>query len=869
MLISKQSRQSVKQSPRPLAESAVKTRHTQPLLLTHIYLPTNHLDWWTARPPAAGAVTALREERYRALLREFHANIATVAGDDVDDGNFVDPYGLTADTGIETAGGAPADVAAYFELYPMRRASWHTVPEASAVQPAPEFRIRHAVVDGSVPRFANLRFVGDATPRRVIVSVDRNVIWIDFALAQRAVALQAGFAGGPDAEGRERNRESFRLEAWRSDGSLVGATTGGNLTDRNWASRGVELLALRDDRADIRTVRFSHEDVAAFTPDEALFVYRVWHEPLPAAVVRQGTVTNFPLETFVGHQHRDHPDLPAQPADPPRATYETPPSLEMAGGVFSYGIVDLPLPFGCDRAAVFLRGFKIIPGVEARNRREPQPQKFSRLRVSLVATQAPSADNRRISFRLDDEYSWGEEREERGDALVAAYWSVLAWHSDRAELFRSFAFGASNFHPRKNGHSFSVRHDRPLADAGSVAAGGGPDAVYGQLFGGLTSYNLTLPRPVEPQIYAFAVGSYGQDFPPAEFFDDDEAPPWEYIISALITGGSVGAAGLVGIGKLIGHAIAETRLSNIVPLTAPLAYAEDGTRIGWSFVTNLDETLDRDERASTQAGGMVLSGRSINAIAPGSAGVDADGRPNVFVVTLRTGARAREDSDEPFNAGTLDIRLDADQAIAVMGTFDFVPEDEVRELDVEVRGAHYDGKRLLVALGSGVEITPANIDSVHEPDLVAAGAPFYDITRDAIATPHVAGISRIVHPTRVVLAAGHAEFDWVAGTRDDWPRTTGYLRNDGNLPIGIRSLTCRGHQPSRVRPAPAPSRRRLQSRRVRGHATGDADARRTDRAPGQLRTGGGAADKANQDCAHAIDLFLRRFASRRRGPRLR
>jgi len=756
--------------------------------LNHVYLQDDHLEWWSAHAPATPQVQARGQSRYRAFLREFYSNVAWVCGDATDLIDLIDPLVFVDSEGVEV-GGAPAK----FESFPMRRTNWRNAP--NGFQPAPELRVRAASTDGSPPILADVALQRDGLPqRRVIRSADRTSIWIDFVHPQRAVGLQCGFLG---AANRGIDQGHFKLEAWRVDGSLVGVSSGSDLRGAvDWRALGIELIAIRDEHAGIRTVRFYCDD-PGFELNESLFLYRVWYETLPIAFVRQGTIANMPLSTFRGHQHVGHVDLPPapgnaaadalqHPSDPPVFTAARP---DMASGTIGVGSITLRLPMDCDRAEVFVRGFKVIPGVGGTYRREPYIQKFSQLGFALKTTNRPDTRNRSITFELDGQYHWGDEGEERVDALLAVYWSVLAWRSDRADLFAASTLNVSPDHPRKSKALIEFRHGRPLIDAPTLAAAG-PEAVYGPLFGGVTQYRLSLPRPVEPQTYMWYLGTMGDDFPEDEFFDDESRTLWEYILSGFATTGSVGVLGGIAITKWIVSSIGDnTRMTPIVALPAPLRYSANGERIEWSWVGSLEETLDTDERATTLFGGTVLSGASL------VPGIVANGGDSAVTRTFQPAAGSRESNDAPFNTYSLEFAFAAEQALVVLQGFTFIPEDEVRELDVEVRAARFDGQRLNVAAGGGVEITEQPRGLIDEPSLsVGASGGFTTLERFVIGFPNVVGIRRVERAIRMVLTTRAAEFDWVDGTRDDHPKVVGYLRNDGNVPVGVRALRIDGQR---------------------------------------------------------------------------
>lgn len=757
--------------------------------LTHVYLQDDHLEWWSAHAPATPSVQAQGQSRYRAFLREFFSNVAWVCGDATEPKDLIDPLVFVDSEGVEV-GGAPAQ----FESFPMRRTNWRNAP--NGFQPGPELRVRAAATDGSSPILADVALQRDGLPqRRVIRSADRTSIWIDFVQPQRAVGLQCGFLGAPN---RGIDQGYFKLEAWRADGSLVGVSTGSDLRGAvDWRAAGIELIAIRDERAGIRTVRLFCDD-PGFELNESLFLYRIWYETLPIAFVRQGTIVNMPLSTFRGHQHVEHIDLPPdpgnaaadalqRPGDPPVFTAARP---DMASGTIGVGSITLRLPMDCDRAEVFVRGFKLIPGVGGPYRREPHIQKFSQLGFALNTTNRPNAQNGSITFTLDGQYHWGEEDEERVDALLAVYWSVLAWRSDRADLFAASTLNVLPDHPRKSKVVFDIRHGRPPIDAPTLAAAG-PEAVYGPLFGGATQYRLSLPRPVEPQTYQWYLGTMGNEFPSDEFFDDESRTLWEYILSGFATTASVGVLGGIAITKwIVDHIGEHARQASLAALPAPLRYSANGERIEWSWVGNLEETLDTDERATTLFAGSVLSGASL---VPGVIAEDADG--GTFARTFRFAPIARESNDAPFNSYSLAFAFAAEQALVVLQGFTFIPEDEVRELDVEVRAARFDGQRLNVAAGAGVQITEQPRGLTDEPSVsVDAGGGFSNPVRVAIGFPNVVGLRRVETAIRMVLTTRAAEFDWVDGTRDDHPKVVGYLRNDGNVPVGVRGLRIDGQR---------------------------------------------------------------------------
>lgn len=398
------------------------------------YLPENRFDWWDVQEsvPPTGPIKHSDEcpDPTDAFQSEFMSPLATVVGTDL---------------GLVRRG-------------PLGRAlAWDPLASPNNT-PGIEFSVR-TIRPRSVPIIRQVEVIvgpGERVQRKVLVNgveegheldptQTRPSLFIDFATPQRAVGLEYGFLGEDE---REINANRIKLIARDRDGVVLGESSGGDLV-LNAPIVGntvYNLIGVRHQGGAISSVELTFEDPENPIPEPQI-VYRIWHEALPPAAVRQGTVEK------VWHG----------PGDDRNRDEE----------------VSETLPFRCDQYMPMIRGFRLehldepheITGlsIEIEDRtgfRSSRPVKVSAggsfgIRVRLPSEVPP--------YRLK------------------IYYTLLAWDSDQVDLRFSntvVARGASDT-PDSSG---SAEVDDPCE---SPWAGifGSREEDCGPLFGALQSWN--------------------------------------------------------------------------------------------------------------------------------------------------------------------------------------------------------------------------------------------------------------------------------------------------------------------------------------------------------------------------------------------
>src|SRR5581483_4074728 len=266
----------------------------------------------------------------------------------------------------------------------------------------------------------------------------RPSLWIDFAVPQRAVAIEFGI---PLDTGQDINQAGAKLIGYDRDGRALRIATAEGVVELRSDGRvyGTDVdiapgdfgnvVGIQDRAGRIASVELRFDFVNANNLDDGgepgakiiapQVVQRVWHEPLPPAAVLQGFVG---ISTFV------------PPVNPPPNVI-VPPSFEQRFGK-PPGAETLSLPFGLDRAVVMIRGVRWEFA-------HPFPHPITELSAGVaplgIAEFAPDAGQLTItpSGRMVGEAGTAHEFH-----LIVDY-LVLAWRSTQVELFGGFGSAAS------------------------------------------------------------------------------------------------------------------------------------------------------------------------------------------------------------------------------------------------------------------------------------------------------------------------------------------------------------------------------------------------------------------------------------------
>ena len=378
------------------------------------YLPANRLDWWGAapwksRPISRKGPTGTEElpgDSNDAFLCEFNPLLATVVGTDVVGGN--------------TPGA----------LLPFHRIPWDETPGISPnAVPDIGFTVR-AGGPSSTPTIAQvpIRFGSEMSTvdRNVLVnafaegfqpdsSLQRADLILDFDVPQRAVGLE--FAWGRIGDEEHPWVVDVELELRSSDGTILDLTDPTDQDERNdakpladfdtgagWSrfeDGWIRYIGARDQLGRISTAALRFKRVRSFDtlPPDApphpyivgpQLLYRVWYEPLPGVVVKQDQV----------EFRRDS-----------------------TGAVTASGSTTMSLPFGCDRAIAFLRGFRT---------EFPEHREIWGLDVGVEAQ--VDAASRSVTVLVT-----GPSRVDLLEAPFTnrMYYTLLAWDSRQVELTTS------------------------------------------------------------------------------------------------------------------------------------------------------------------------------------------------------------------------------------------------------------------------------------------------------------------------------------------------------------------------------------------------------------------------------------------------
>lgn len=675
----------------------------------HVYLPENRLAWWRAgtRVPATGPMVD-------DFIAEFRSGISAMTGGAV---RFAEEAGGVR--AVDWDAGGPLPIGAIEGLGFVARIS---APGIGAPRLEP-VRIAYGP-DDSGRSLVHWPDAGNVPPLSIV---------LDFVSPQRAVGLECGFS----SEQQDRlpmDPARFKLLAWRTDGTPLPEATGESLPTDNWPANSPRRIGVRDQRGEIRTVELVCDD-PAFAIGEYLFIWRVWTEPLPIAAVIQGVVHNSDDAHWRRYQHRLHPDLPVAAG----AAVDDP----VSNGV-QVGQVSFELPYQFNRAAVFLRGFKFVVGTDlglGANR-----AKISRMAVGL--NEIPS-DDRHFRFQLNASLVYGEQGT-LSSAVIAAYYSVIAWRSDRADLYASPGVISHSTAAANAVVQADIAHAREVPDP--VEGDLDPVGPLGPLFGGWSSMRLQLPRPCEMQTFSLIAGVMGGTIAP----------------DAQVYSGGVRALEVL-LSPLVPWWIPGARQSPVGATFPPIGYVDQGRRLRWSYGLTLDDTLDDDESALTEIRGSMLTGTALRMTAP----------TERTLVMPNVGPRHRQ--PQPFfflGQERLSEQIEAEMALPVLHVSYFRPEDELRELDVEVRGFAYDGASLSFDIGAAVDVE----------DTIGGFGPFGGDLRNpklAFGYPGIVGIVPHAQAPRFGLSTAALHFDWFAGAISMSEREPGVLKNDGTLPVAI------------------------------------------------------------------------------------
>ena len=490
----------------------------------------------------------------------------------------------------------------------------------------------------------------------------RPSLWIDFNTPQRAVGLEYGYIAEPDHLEDFIRTPGVKLIAYDTHGRQITSSAGNQegLGEGVLHSRKLDhKIGVRDQLGRIATVelRFGRdrEDRPEGEQGDPILVpqaiFRVWHEPLPPAAVRQGVV---------GFEQREgQAGVELLPVEEFQQIYGQPP-----------GPVTLQLPFRCDRALVLLRGMRVL----ALDRR-PHPLKVIEIGVTQDRTELPLTETvpgsglavapRSVTLSATGNF-------EAQDATMPpfrfiAYYTLIAWDSTQASI--QTPSGELTTTSTEDHHDSALRVADPCG--GSWPDAPSRTARCGPLLGALQRFRF--------------------QFPEAEDLDG-----W-YLFP----------------GYQRGFGLPSDRLS--------AALSANGNQITWG----LSSLFDGDVQAGytrTVAGaimtgvGLYLGPEAREQLASGEvpATVNAYTEGSFPYITYRLPPRSSPSAYKitagQYREGGWSWPAYGDVAFVGLHLFTFQPEGAIRELDIEVQGAFYDGHTIDWQLGGGVNTTDDDTD---------------------------------------------------------------------------------------------------------------------------------------------------------------
>lgn len=602
--------------------------------------------------------------------------------------------------------------------------------------PGIEFRVypRNFFVTSSIPRLEELRLLVRESQRAEIHKVlqlkgvpdrARNAynegeyrpsLMILFDKPQRAVGLEFGLRAlddahplgptgelgprsGPSPDGSESfPDDGVRLYAY--DRAGVNLTTAGGLqlvshgrvinpaTSRITPNSVRHRIGVVHNNAEISLVELRFQDFDENGPSpggpgsrivEEPIVYRIWHERFPAAVVKQDQAV--------------------------RGGEENPWISER-------------LPYHCNRASVFLRGFKLQFD-------DGENKGIRNIKAELETDASSITTDRMIRFR-----PVGGLQNARNDAAstLTVYYSVVAWDDD--EIAVSTASVDSVQAATAGRHAKVMTVPDP---EGCVRSQTG----CGDLYGGWQGFELASRYSRKSEYYC-GIGRMG-------------LTAGRFSKGNKVLGGplSAGAKPLVVVFLPITlPGLFGGSLPALEYHPAPLFREEEQPQIWWVAWSKFQKTHAQLIR------GEILTGPSVKAVHPEEINVnlprDFGTRPpgRFFLPNLQTNAEA--------------------EAAFVGLEFFYFEESIVNEIECEVRGANFESSVVRWDTGGGI------------------GA---DGRKVLFANASIGALVRKSQLGGIQLRVQDLRFEGVEGITDQDPVTYGIIKNTGNSPVNLVSMS--------------------------------------------------------------------------------
>jgi hypothetical protein len=553
----------------------------------------------------------------------------------------------------------------------------------------------------------------------------RPSLFVVFDTPQRAVGLSYGFLAAENRQGAI-SAEGVELIAYDRDGRIVQRSRGDDLLTGRASRNAIDpqtafaRIGVRSGASSIvaAELRFGRErahvddDQGEFV-QEPQVVYRVWHEPFPAAAV---------LQTEIEVEGR---------LDPASADQV------------------VRLPFRCDSAAAFLRGFR----AEFPDGPEGTLGLSGTQGLSLHLGSTTADREARISFRAVFRAA-ATAATEAPQFKAKAFVSVLAWDSREMELFDTTANVSMRETEATQADMEGVDLCRWTAASGQrlrTEGAGAPDC--GPPSGGLSSLGFSFPRAAEiedlqvefgePRPEGLIAGSLPRIAWPVTFVAEssrDSKVSWWAGCRGL-AGPSVVAGPVFSSSKALRHG-----LRSEDPTEHVILVGDDG---GQEASPPLPPRPPKED--------------------PG----------HFFVTWTPEGTRA-----------DLALAVEADMAFAAVNNIWMEVDGPPQALDCEVLGVRYDGRTFQFKLGGGIRTFQDNLP----PPLNWIGSGIPTEQRHRIAFfPVVTGVVRRRQTATPRLSTRPVRFDGVVeGTFAEIPAETGLLRNDGGAPVTVTGVQLAG-----------------------------------------------------------------------------
>lgn len=660
------------------------------------YLPEDRFKWWDVEQrgeiPETGAFSLPKD-----FCNEFCSSLATVVGSNLD---------------------APS-------RFKARQVSWDRLQPGSSPNNTPliEFSVRtlrpesvptiwlfplltpeakdEAQVMGKNPEPVHTKVLVNAVEDGHVLdpSGARPSLFIDFVVPQRAVGLEFGFLG---ATPETIDWRHVKLIARNRDGTELKTA---EAVKKLFPNDVDNLIGVRHEGGNISSVelRFENSESPILQPQ---IVYRIWHEPFPPAVIRQGTVE----QIFSDQNGAENRELRVQ---------ERP-------------------PFHCSSAILMVRGFRLeFLDDECHEIKDFHFEIFGRGGTPQRG-QFEFTNLEQSSLRIGVRGAiYAKDAEHLIPYKLKVYYTVLAWDPAQMDVFVTRAGASTNGIPLPQPHSYGriVVQDpcqlrREWEPPGSNVCGEVDSVIHS--WRGIV-YGVRAPVLGSPYV--------DQHLKNVMFWQNRPA---------RVRGFQPGSASITP--EPIGVSIDIHGPSN-----------SPSTSLIWTMQSKIEGDYERANR--WEMSGALLTGSSV--LRPVSMYFDFDDFPlDAPLHNTRREQREWWVMPESVSRYNMYAPIEADMAFVSFELMQFWDLDEVRSLDVEVKGHSYDGNRVIWKMG------------VETQDY------------DAVLWPRFGGVVRRARRPDTTLSKRDVRFENIQSDVIALaPEQFGFVRNEGNIPIFISEVT--------------------------------------------------------------------------------